>query len=213
MFTINEDSNLIQLTDVQGIPAQGDAVHKTAKVTVVADLGPGRALGASFAPDGSTLYIADSVLGLTRLVNPFDPKSKVELIASSVMDGGVSTPIRFADDVVVGPKTGKVYFTDASIVAPERDRSFVYDVMYASKVELLRSNPSGRLLQYDPKTDEVTVLVRDLWFGNGVSIDPEENYVLFTATFSLQVGKYYLGGEKNGTVEYLVNGSPTPGCK
>ncbi|KAL3926499.1 MAG: hypothetical protein SGBAC_013454, partial [Bacillariaceae sp.] len=206
MFTINENANLVQLTDeMQAVAAEeGDAVHiMTAKASIVADLGPGRPLGATFTPDGSTLYICDSSLGLTRLANPFNPKSKVELIASSVLDNGESTPIRLADDVVVGPKTGKVYFTDATMVAPEKDRSFIYDVMYASKVELLTANPSGRLLQYDPNTDEVTVLTRGLWFGNGVSIDPEESYLVYTETFSLRIAKYYLEGEKKGAIEYL----------
>jgi len=211
MFTINDDANLIKLTDVQEATTDGDAIHMTAKASIVADLGPGRPLGASFTPDGSTLYICDSSLGLTRLVNPFDPKSKVELIASSVLDNGKSTPIRLADDAVVGPKTGKVYFTDATMVAPEKDRNFIFDAMYASKVELLTAKPSGRLLQYDPDTDEVTVLVRGLWFGNGVSIDPEETYVVYTESLKLRVAKYYLKGKKKGTVEYLVNGYPAPG--
>jgi hypothetical protein len=114
--------------------------------------------------------------------------------------------------LVVGPKTGLVYFTDASVIYPERDRNLKWDAMYSSKVEML-IGPSGRLLKYDPVTDEVSVLLRDLWFGNSVTVDQEETYLLFTESFSLRIGKYYLQGPKEGTVEYLVNGHPTPGCK
>jgi DNA-binding beta-propeller fold protein YncE len=69
-------------------------------------------LGAKFTPDGNTVYIADGALGLLRVVDPLNPKSKVEIVASKVMDGGKITPITFADDVTIGPKSGRVYFTD-----------------------------------------------------------------------------------------------------
>ena len=71
--------------------------------------------------------------------------------------------------------------------------------------------PSGRLLQYDPSTEEVSVLLRDLWFANSVTVDQNETYLLFTCTFSLRIGKYFLQGEKKGSVEYVVDGHPAPG--
>lgn len=74
----------------------------------VADLGMGRPLGGCFT-NNNTLYIADAHLGLTRLSSP---GAKVELVASRVMDQGQWTQILYANDVVVGPKTGRVYFTD-----------------------------------------------------------------------------------------------------
>ena len=91
----------------------------------------------------------------------------------------------------------------------------VWDVMYSSKLELVSGKRSGRLLQYDPSTDTTTVLVKGLLFANGISIDPSynENYILFTETYSIRVGKYYLTGDKVGTVEYIVDGAPLPACK
>jgi sugar lactone lactonase YvrE len=87
-----------------------------------------------------------------------------------------------------------------------------WDVMYASKVEALRG-PSGRLLSYDPSTDQVTVLARGLWFANGVAVDKKEDYLLYAETFSLRVAKYHLTGDKQGTIEYIVDGDPSPACK
>jgi sugar lactone lactonase YvrE len=84
--------------------------------------------------------------------------------------------------------------------------------MYASTVEGARG-PSGRLLQYDPSTDEVAVLARGLWFANGVAVDKEENYLVFVETFKLRIAKYFLAGDKQGTIEYIVNGDPSPACK
>lgn len=217
----------------------------TAKATLVKDLGPGRPLGAKFTADGSTLYIADAVLGLLRLRNPHDPRSKVEIVASTVssmnddttttnhnknnIGGQQSNRILFANDLTIGPVTGKVYFTDASTVPPPRNyyhhkysstaaadddtyTGMTYDAMYASKVDTLRANPSGRLLEYDPSTDAVTVLADNLWFANGVGVDPKEEYLVFAETFRLSLAKYYLNGERKGQMEYIVKGDPSPAC-
>lgn len=108
MYTCTDEGYLISLTDF--VVESPERV--TAKTTLVKDLGPGRPLGAKFTPDGNSLYIADAVLGLLRVQDPLDPESKVEIVASAVMDNGRRTRLHLADDVVVGPKTGRVYFTD-----------------------------------------------------------------------------------------------------
>jgi sugar lactone lactonase YvrE len=101
----------------------------------------------------------------------------------------------------------------ASVVPAKRDvTTLKYDVMHASKIDSF-IGPSGRLLKYDPLTDEVTVLARDIWFANGIAVDADEEYLVFAETFRLGLAKYYLGGIKQGTVEYIVKGSPSPGCK
>ena len=115
MYIVNEMANLIQLSDFQ-TDYDDDKNKITAKTTFIADLGPGRPLGASFTPDGTTLYIADSVLGLTRIKDPHNTKSKVEIVATTVFDKGERTRIHFADDLIVGPKTGLVYFTDGMLL-------------------------------------------------------------------------------------------------
>ena len=46
------------------------------------------------------------------IITPTTKKNKVELIASRVYDQGQWTQILYANDVVIGPKTGMVYFTD-----------------------------------------------------------------------------------------------------
>lgn len=134
IYVMTEKAELVAMTDFQPVAAAADYDDKeakdnteskecpagrflSAKTTRVADLGIGRPLGGQFTYDGKTLYIADMVLGLTRIHDPhLYPTSKVELVASSVYDeerGGMSQ-ILFADDVVIGPKTGMVYFTDGT---------------------------------------------------------------------------------------------------
>jgi len=206
MYATTEDANLIHLSEILT-----DANGKTtAKVTVVKNLGVGRPLAAKFL--GSTLYIADAVLGLTRVKDIHDPMSKVELVASRVKENGSDTRINYADDIAVAPESGMVYLTDASEIPPKQNAGMKYDCIYSSKVEALRG-PSGRLLQYDPSTDEITVLARDLYFGNGVAVAEDESYLVSVETFHSRLVKYYLTGEKRGTTEYLIDGYPSPACK
>jgi sugar lactone lactonase YvrE len=40
-------------------------------------------------------------------------------------------------------------------------------------------DPSGRLLKYDPKTKETTVLHRNLQFPNGVSLSKDGSFFVF----------------------------------
>lgn len=106
MYIMNEEGFLVSLSEFK--EDDQDNVIIWAKTRVVADLGVGRPLGGNFGPD-NILYIADVHLGLIRLKS-FD--SKVELVASRVFDQGKWSQILYANDVVVGPKTGLVFFTD-----------------------------------------------------------------------------------------------------
>jgi sugar lactone lactonase YvrE len=191
LYALTEEANLISLTDFE--TSADDKSIVTAKSTLVKDLGMGRPLGGKFTPDGETLYMADSLLGLTRIRNPQDPASKVELVVSKVMDAGKMTPISYAIDVAVGPVSGKVYFTDSSDIVPDRvESSNMWDTLYACKLDLMRGRPTGRLLQYDPSTEEVTVLGRNIWFANGVAVDELESFVFVAETFGTRLLKYDL---------------------
>ena len=108
MHIMNEEGFLVQLSNL--VRDHEDPTKLWATSHVVADLGMGRPLGGCFTND-NTLYIADAHLGLTRL-SLNSPSAKVELVASRVMDQGQWTRILYANDVVVGPQTGRVYFTD-----------------------------------------------------------------------------------------------------
>ena len=80
--------------------------------------------------------------------------------------------------------------------------------MYGAKTDLLRGKRTGRLLQYDPLTDEVTVLARDLFFPNGISISKDETALFFAETFALTLMKYNL---KDGTLSTVVDGKDHTG--
>jgi sugar lactone lactonase YvrE len=208
MYVLSEDAYLVKVEPFDETP-DGWYINSTA--TVVADLGMGRPLGGKFTPKGNTLYICDSILGLTRIRDVKDVrKSKLEIVTRTAIDhNGTVTPIEYADDVVIGPKTGKVYFTDATDIAPQRKYTFdTWDALFASKLDLIRGKAAGRLLQYDPNTDRTTILATDLKFPNGIGIDKDETYLVFAETFGVNLWKYHLG---NGTMELLIGSQDLPG--
>jgi Strictosidine synthase len=208
MYILSEDADLVKVHDFQPVAEDGFTIQATA--TIVADLGMGRPLGGRFTPKGNTLYIGDSVLGLTRIQNVKDRKSKLEIVAHSVVDrNGLSTPILYADDVTIGPKSGKVYFTDATDLAPRRQYSFQpWGTLQASKLDLMRGKATGRILQYDPHTDTTSILAENLRFANGIAVDKDETYLVVAETFGVNLWKYHLS---NGTMEVLVASRDLPG--
>lgn len=75
-------------------------------------------------------------------------------------------------DAVDIAKDGTIYFTDASHKYHLKD--FVWD--------FLEGKPHGRLLSYDPSTKQTKVLVRGLYFANGVAVSPDHSSVIFCET-------------------------------
>jgi hypothetical protein len=106
--------------------------------------------------------------------------------------------VAFADGVTVS-RDGTVYFTDASVLPPQRlpDKGNRYEVVDAVMDSILQG-PSGRLLRYSPATGETTVLMKALWFANGVALSADESFVLVAATLSNRVHRFWLLGPKVG---------------
>jgi len=117
MYTVTDTSKLIHITNIQSLSSsssQQSSFDKTAEMIEIAYLGNGRPLGGKFDRNG-ILYLADAVQGLIRVIFPKKKSSKpmVELVASRVqLEDGTWSPILFADDLTIGPKTGMIYFTD-----------------------------------------------------------------------------------------------------
>jgi sugar lactone lactonase YvrE len=88
----------------------------------------------------------------------------------------ISQAVLLADGVTVA-RDGTVYFTDASMV-----------------LETVLRGPSGRLLRYSPATGETTVLMKALWFANGVALSADESFVVVAASVSNRVHRFWLRG-------------------
>lgn len=69
----------------------------------------------------------------------------------------------------------------------------------AYAIAMQTGDKTGRLLRYDPRTKQATVLLRGLSFSNGVALNKEGDFVLVTETTATKVTRYWLRGRKSQT--------------
>ncbi|XP_058767425.1 protein STRICTOSIDINE SYNTHASE-LIKE 7-like [Vicia villosa] len=141
----------------------------------------GRPLGLALEKTGE-LIVADADKGLLRVTR----EKKIELLVDEVE--GLKFKITDGVDVA---HDGTIYFTDASHKYSVKD----------SVLDILEGKPNGRFLSYNPSTKETTVLLRDLYFPNGVVVSPDQNSVVFCETVMMNCKKYYIQGPKKGSTE------------
>jgi sugar lactone lactonase YvrE len=149
----------------------------------------GRPLGLRFHPDGS-LLVCDARRGLLRVL----PEGQVRLVA----DRAEGLRFGFADDLDVSADGRYAYFSDAS-------SKWHYN---EDHLDLLEHGGHGRLLRCDLETGETNVLLRGLQFANGVTLGPDDAYVLVTETGAYRVQRYWLKGERAGTAEVWLDNLP-----
>jgi hypothetical protein len=94
---------------------------------------------------------------------------------------------------------------EASDIFPERIGKTSWGTMEASKIDLFRGVPTGRLLRYQPETGSVDVLATGIWFANGIGVDKDETFIVISETFGARYLKYHLEGEKKGQVEVILD--------
>lgn len=148
----------------------------------------GRPLGLAFDSAGN-LIVADAVKGLLSI----DAQGSITALSSQA-DG---VPFRCTNDLDIGAD-GTIYFTDAS------SKFGLTDL----KADLLEHRGNGRFLAYDPKTKQTRVLVRDLYFANGVAISPDQTYALVNETGTYSIRRVWLKGEKQGQSETFIDNLP-----
>lgn len=148
----------------------------------------GRPLGLQFDKDGN-LIVCDAYKGLLSI----DPDGEIKTLATAA-DG---VPFKFTDALAIA-SDGTIYFTDASLRFQQKD--YIFD--------LLEAKPYGRFLSFNPATGEVKVLLKDLYFANGVALSQEEDFVLINETYRYRIVRYWLKGAKAGTHEIFMDNLP-----
>ena len=148
----------------------------------------GRPLGLQFDKN-ENLIVCDAYKGLLSI----DPQGKIKVLATSA-EGG---PFKFTDALDIS-SGGVIYFTDAS--SKYQQDEYLYD--------LLESKPHGRFMSYDPFTGQVKVLLKGLYFANGVALSQQEDFVLANETYRYRIIRYWLKGPKAGTHEVFIDNLP-----
>jgi sugar lactone lactonase YvrE len=150
----------------------------------------GRPLGIAQMPDSGNLIVADARKGLLQI----DKQGRVTTLAATA-DG---QPLGFPDDVAVDAQGHYAYFSDASSKWGYGREQF----------DLLEHGGFGRLLRYEIATGATTTLLRGLQFANGVTLGPDEAYVLVVETGAYRVTRYWLKGDRAGRSDVFVDNLP-----
>ncbi|KAB5524576.1 hypothetical protein DKX38_022325 [Salix brachista] len=135
----------------------------------------GRPFGLAYDSIARLLYIADAYYGL--LVADSNGR-----LAKQIATGAEGQPFVFCNGLDIDPITRNIYFTDTSAV---------YDLRNSTK-GLQANDSTGRLLKYDVRTNQVTVLMRNLSGAAGAAVSGDGRFVLvseFVATTVTQASQ------------------------
>ncbi|KAG2613235.1 protein STRICTOSIDINE SYNTHASE-LIKE 10-like [Panicum virgatum] len=144
----------------------------------------GRPLGLRFHVDSGNLYIADAYMGLMR-VGPNGGEATV--LAKEA--GGA--PLRFTNGVDIDQVTGDVYFTDSSTTYTRAQHQMVTTT----------GDSTGRIMKYDPRTNQVTVLQSGVTYPNGIAVSADRTHLIVALTGPCQLMRYWIRGPKANTSE------------
>ena len=162
-------------------------IHPEQRVEPFAFTG-GRPLGMRFDARGN-LIVVDVAKGLLSIARD----GTITTLATSAE----GQPFKLADALAIAGD-GRIYFSDATSYPLGKNEIF----------EILEAKPFGRLLCYDPATQTTTVLLRDLYFANGIALSREEDFVLINETYRYRITRYWLKGERAGTSDIFIDNLP-----
>ena len=156
----------------------------------------GQPLGLAF--DGAkNLYVCVGGMGLYRVT----PERKVEKVTDetnrslfSIID---DSRLRLADDLDIAPD-GRIFFSEATVR---------YE-MHEWPTDSLEGRGNGRIICYDPRTQETTTVLRDLIFPNGVAMASDGQSIIFAESWACSIKRHWFDGPKAGTTEVVIASLP-----
>ena len=162
---------------------------------VLAHIG-GAPLGMAFDRDGH-LDVCVAGMGLYRVeMNGTVRRLTAETNRSlfSVVD---DSNMKLADDLDIAPD-GTIYFSEATT------RFEMHD-WYADALE---SRGNGRIIRYDPATQQTRTVLANLIFPNGICMSYDRQSFLFAESWACRISRYYFDGPKKGKVEVVITNLP-----
>jgi sugar lactone lactonase YvrE len=148
----------------------------------------GRPLGLTFDASGN-LLVADAHKGLLSI----DIYGTITVLVS----GFEGEPLLFANNLDIAAD-GTIYFSQSSTkFTLEQDM-----------LDLLENQPNGRLYAYDPGSSETRLIHRHLYFANGVSISPDQSFLLVAESNHYRILRIWLEGSNKGKSETFIDNLP-----
>lgn len=130
---------------------------------------------------------------LERGLISVDKEGKITILASKSEKG---EPFLIPNDVDIA-SDGIIYFSNTSSKTQFSRRN-------ARKI-ILEIQPDGGLYSYNPKTKTVQTLINGAFFGNGVALSKDNDFVLMVDLAKYRVVRHWLKGEKQGTTDIFID--------
>ncbi|KAL5704344.1 hypothetical protein ACHQM5_022786 [Ranunculus cassubicifolius] len=148
----------------------------------------GRPLGVNVDNATCDILVADAYHGLMKI--PPTGGRAIPLVSSAE-----GVPFRFTNSLDVDHKNRVVYFTDSSTRFTRREHLRVSS----------SGDKTGRLMAYDLRTNQLTVLLRDIKYANGVALSKNKDYLLVSEIGERRILRYWLQGPKANTTDVFAN--------
>lgn len=177
-YTGYEDGRIVRFSSEQGLAGEGEVFANTG----------GRPLGLAFDANGK-LIVADALRGLLSI----SLSGNVSLLTDSVN----GEKLVFVDDLDIA-ENGTIWFSDASAR---------WDYHHVAQ-DIVEASATGRLLSYDPATGNTALALDGLFFANGVTLGPNDEFVLVSETGASQIKRLWLKGPNAGESDIFISGLP-----
>ena len=148
----------------------------------------GRPLGMEFDSHGH-LIVADALKGILSI--------SAEGEVSVLLDRVNGQRLRYPDDLTVD-NDGIIWFTDMS-------GNFGYE---DGLNFLFEGSATGRLLSYDRHSGKAEVHLKNLYSSNGVTLGPDDEYVLVNEFAMSRIMRYWIKGERRGDADVFAEHLP-----
>ncbi|MEN7550504.1 SMP-30/gluconolactonase/LRE family protein [Rapidithrix thailandica] len=141
---------------------------------------------------GGNLIACDQKRGLISI----DPKGQITVLADHDEKG---KPLLLPNDVDIAPD-GMIYFSNTS-------SNYSFSLPNIRKI-IFEMRPDGGLYRYNPTTRKVTTLIDSTFFGNGVAVSEDNDFVLMADLLKYRITRYWLKGPKKGQAELFLDNLP-----
>lgn len=147
--------------------------------------------GLHFDREGN-LVACDQLRGLIRI----NPAGEITTLARQDENGN---PFLIPNDVDIA-SDGKIYFSNTS--------SRTSFGRKAVRKIIMEARPDGGLHCYDPTTEKVTTLIDSSFFGNGVAVSQNDEFVLMVDLTKYRIVRHWLKGDKEGETDIFIDNLP-----